>query len=1291
MILNIDESFTRKIRSKKNDELTTKADTAFIPNGVYILHETLGVRTVDGWNPEDNEGVVGILLVEDDHKIVVALEDAPKYLTWSKKREEINEPINLSRDAESDFNGEYYCRNLNSPKFPAAYYCLNYKKGGRNWYLPSAGELWMICRHLKEIQYALLIVGGQMFVTELDDDDFYVSKYWSSTENSPEDAWGMCLYEGDFEWGYKVYDGFKVRPVSKFGPSNTLKESFTRKIRSKKNDELTAKADTAFVPDGVYILHETLGVRTVDSWNSENNNGVVGVLVVEDEHRIVVALEDAPEDLPWSKESELLNQPIEELEEAESDFNGEEHCIGLNSPDFPAAYYCKTYNKGGRSWYLPSYGELWMIYSHFDEIQNALSIVGGQKLITTWDEGGPVYWSSTEGYATVAWGLNLDNGDIGWHTKVSGSCKVRPVSKFGPSKTLKESFTRKIRSKKNDELTTKADTAFIPDGVYILHDTLGVRTVVGWNPKDNEGVVGILLVEDDHKIVVALEDSPENLTWSNEHGLINQPVDEFKDAQNDFNGEYYCRKLDSPDYPAAYYCLNYKKGNRNWYLPSSGELWSIYNHLEEIQNALSIVGGQKLVTIWDDDVPVYWSSTEGSAMNAWYLNLRGGYLHSCHSKVKHSSKVRPVSKFGPSKTLKESFTRKIRSKKNDELTTKADTAFVPDGVYILHDTLGVKGVEGWNPKNNDGVIGILLIEDDHKIVIATEDAPVKLKWSKKRGLINEPICAQDEAVSDFNGEIYCRRLDSPDFPAAYYCLNYNKGGRDWYLPSMGELWLIRNHLEEIQTALSIVGGQKFITTWVDETPCYWSSTEYNYTRAWHLFLSDGYLGNWYDRVNTSCKVRPVSKFDFSTLKESFTRKIRSKKNDELTIKADTAFVPDGVYILHETLGVRTVDSWNPKNNNGVVGILLVEDDHKIVVATEDAPNKLYWSKKCKLNNEPICAQDEAASDFNGEYYCQNLKDSVCFTNCFAVYYCKTYNKGNRNWYLPSSGELWMIYNHLEEIQNALETVGGQKFATEWNDGVYWSSTERNYVCAWYLHLSNGNLNFIGKYVKEFHVRPVSKFGPSTLKESFTRKIRSKKNDELTTKADTDFVPDGVYILHETLGVITVDGWNPKNNKGVVGILFIEDDHKIVVATEDAPENLTWSNEYELINQPVDELKDIESDFNGEYYCQKLDSPDFPAAYYCKTYNKGGRSWHLPSSGELWLIYRHLDEIQNALETVGGQKLVTNWDEDITLYWSSTERSPAYAWHLCLFDGYFNGWYSKVNNILKVRPVSAFSV
>ena len=205
-------------------------------------------------------------------------------------------------------------------------------------------------------------------------------------------------------------------------------------------------------------------------------------------------------------------------------------------------------------------------------------------------------------------------------------------------------------------------------------------------------------------------------------------------------------------------------------------------------------------------------------------------------------------------------------------------------------------------------------------------------------------------------------------------------------------------------------------------------------------------------------------------------------------------------------------------------------------------------------------------------------------------------------------------------------------------------------------------------------------------ESFTKKVSRKNSSDLIS--DIDY-PDGVYILHDTLGVKTVDGWNPKNNKGVVGILLIEDDHKIVVALEDSPENLHWSKERKLVSQPFDESE--KSDFNGEYYCQKLDSPDFPAAYYCKTYNKGGRSWYLPSSGELWLIYNHLEEIQTALSIVGGQKFVTTWAEGVPVYWSSTELSATYAWPLRLNYGSLYYGYVKVSTSCKVRPVSAFSV
>ena len=653
-------------------------------------------------------------------------------------------------------------------------------------------------------------------------------------------------------------------------------ESFVHKTRSKKNTDLIS--EPSFVPDGVYILHETLGAKTVGGWNPKNNDGVIGILLIEDDHKIVVALEDSPKNLIWSEERGLINHPFENRGEAESDFNGEEYCRKLNSPDFPAAYYCLNYNKGGRDWYLPSTGELWLIYRHLEEVQTALSIVGGQKFVTTWDDDVPVYWSSTDNSATYAWRLYFDNGDLGyWDSKVSDIGKVRPVSKFDFS-TLKESFTRKISSKKNTDLISKP-SFILEDGVYILHETLGVRGVEGWNPKFNEGVVGVLVVEDEHQLVVALEDSPEDLRWSKKHKLVNQPIRNTTDAKSDFNGELYCRKLNSPEYPAAYYCSNYKKGNRSWYLPSSGELWLIYRHLEEIQTALSIVGGQKLIDTWDEGDPVYWSSTEYNAVYAWGLYLYYGTLGNGYGKVSYSYKVRPVSNFRKKNTLKESFTRKIRSKKNDELTSKADTAFVPDGVYILHETLGVKSVEGWNKKFNNGVIGILLIEDDHKIVVATEDAPEVLPWSNEYGLINQPVYELEDAKSDFNGEYYCQKLDSPDFPAAYYCKTYNKGGRNWYLPSTGELWLIYYHLEEVQNALSIIGGQKLITTWYEGDPVYWSSTEVSDTYFWRLLLLDGDLG-WTYKVGNRHKVRPVSKFGPSnTLKESFTKKISSKKNN----------------------------------------------------------------------------------------------------------------------------------------------------------------------------------------------------------------------------------------------------------------------------------------------------------------------------------------------------------------------------------------------------------------------------
>ncbi len=247
--------------------------------------------------------------------------------------------------------------------------------------------------------------------------------------------------------------------------------------------------------------------------------------------------------------------------------------------------------------------------------------------------------------------------------------------------------------------------------------------------------------------------------------------------------------------------------------------------------------------------------------------------------------------------VSESFTRKISSRKETDLTSNPSFDF-DDGVYILHDTLGVKSVEGWNPRNNYGVVGILVVEGEHKIVVALEDAPKTLTWSvaKNRGLINRSMDF-DEARTDFDGEQHCEILNYniAGHPAARYCLRYKKGKRKWHLPSSGELLMVYNHLEDVQTALGVVRGQVFETIWSADyccEPIYWSSTEYNQNFAWGVIFknqedSDNAVLDFFNcKDSENLFVRPVSKFNLSPIKESFIKKTKKSSNKDLVDIAD---------------------------------------------------------------------------------------------------------------------------------------------------------------------------------------------------------------------------------------------------------------------------------------------------------------------------------------------------------------------------------------------------------------------
>lgn len=74
--------------------------------------------------------------------------------------------------------------------------------------------------------------------------------------------------------------------------------------------------------------------------------------------------------------------------------------------------------------YIPSLGEMYLIYLNRKALNQALELIGSDPIKDDW------YWTSTETSATYAWGLHLSNGFAGSFAKASHTYRVRPVSAF---------------------------------------------------------------------------------------------------------------------------------------------------------------------------------------------------------------------------------------------------------------------------------------------------------------------------------------------------------------------------------------------------------------------------------------------------------------------------------------------------------------------------------------------------------------------------------------------------------------------------------------------------------------------------------------------------------------------------------------------------------------------------------------------------------------------------------------------------------------------------------------------
>lgn len=227
----------------------------------------------------------------------------------------------------------------------------------------------------------------------------------------------------------------------------------------------------------------------------------------------------------------------------------------------------------------------------------------------------------------------------------------------------------------------------------------------------------------------------------------------------------------------------------------------------------------------------------------------------------------------------------------------------------------------------------------------------------------------------------------------------------------------------------------------------------------------------------------------------------SKATMEDAIRTDIGQLYDGVFIMFHRksdnypLAVR-VDSWASYQTSGEIaeGVLLVEGGRHLVIAPTEA-SSVKWSSK------PVSASDMSGSvqisgvtttgdritalnDFTGRANTTAIingstSSNVTNTEDYAAGFCNRYSRTNANgngltagrWWLPSMGEMAMIWANFDKINYALSKISG---ASQLQSNWYWCSTQGSADGAWRLYLSDGTVRNDYKF-NQSRVRPVSAF------------------------------------------------------------------------------------------------------------------------------------------------------------------------------------------------------------------------
>lgn len=190
------------------------------------------------------------------------------------------------------------------------------------------------------------------------------------------------------------------------------------------------------------------------------------------------------------------------------------------------------------------------------------------------------------------------------------------------------------------------------------------------------------------------------------------------------------------------------------------------------------------------------------------------------------------------------------------------------------------------------------------------------------------------------------------------------------------------------------------------------------------------------------------------------------------------------------------------------------------------------------------------------------------------------------------------------------------------------------------------------------------------------------------------MPIGVFILDTDNNLTKTADWNIANNGKAVGVYVGDGVHSFVISAQETL-SLKWSGNDFYQKLDIVESEDFDVavlDYAGEANTDKISVYEsgtcpLPAVKYCRdTQFKNGKQGYLWSLGEAYIAQGKRDEINAAIDKLGGTKMTEEKYYTSTLY---DLFNASCVWGIDWGNGGDRGSYSRTVMELAVRPVCAF--